>query len=102
MNTYKMVIIIICFIISGIISIDIYKNNSKNIGENFIKTNAEITFVSKSGNGIYTKALIMVKYNYENKIYERTIRRAYKNNDYYKTGDKIIINVNKNDPEDVK
>jgi hypothetical protein len=101
-NKIKIIIIICCLVIAGIQSINIYKNSQKNIDENYVKTNAEITFVGKSGTGIRTRTLIIVKYDYENKTYTGTIRRVYGNNGYYKIGDEIIINVNKNDPENIE
>jgi hypothetical protein len=102
MNKIKIIIIICCLVIAGIQSINIYKNIQKNIDENYVKTNAEIAFVGKSGTGIRTRTLIIVKYDYDNETYTGTIRRAYRNNGYYKTGDEIIINVNKNDPKNIE
>ncbi|MDR1451065.1 MAG: hypothetical protein LBI57_01835 [Helicobacteraceae bacterium] len=101
-NNFQIIIILICLLIACINVIIIYKNYQKDIVENYIKIDAKIILVGKSGNGIYTKALIIVTYNYENEIYQGTIKRTYKDNDYYKTGDTIIVNVNKNDPEDIK
>ncbi|MDR0541850.1 MAG: hypothetical protein LBH19_06520 [Dysgonamonadaceae bacterium] len=98
----KIIIVVACLVIAGIQSANIYRNSQKDIDENYIKTDAKIIFVAKSGNGIYTRTLITVQYNYENKIYNGTIRRVYKNDGYYKIGDEIAINVNKNNPKDIK
>jgi hypothetical protein len=70
--------------------------------ENYIKTEAEITFVGRTGTGYRTKALLMVAYSYGGQKYKGTITRIYKKEGYYEKGKQITINLNPDNPTDIK
>jgi len=82
-----------------------YKNHAvqqKELQEKYIKTEAEITFAGRTGTGYRTKALLHVTYPYNSQNYRGTITRVYRKDGYYKKGDQITINLNPNNPEDIK
>jgi len=83
---------------------NVYKNHTaqqKELQENYIKTEAEITFVGKTGTGYRTKALLQVTYLYNDQNFSGTIYRTYKQDGYYNKGNKIMINVNPNNPKEI-
>ena len=98
----KVFIIIICIIIAGIRIIVINRNNQKDLQDNYIQINGTINDIYRSGNGIYTSTLLAVKYNYNGVETIATIRRGGYKENYYRKGDMVIININKNDHNIVK
>jgi len=84
---------------------DMYKNTAaqqKELQENYIKTEAAITYVGKTGTGYRTRTLLFVTYFYDNQNYNGKIYRAYKREGYYTKGDQITININPNNPKDIR
>jgi amino acid permease len=98
----KIIIVISCIIIAGIQGIIIYKNSKNDLLENYIQVNGIINNVLSSGNGIYTSTLLTVKYNYNGLEKTAAITRGGYEENYYKKGDTIIININKNDNNIIK
>jgi hypothetical protein len=95
--------IFIGIFISAVITSLIYlQKNGQELNGNYIKTNGVITFVGKTGTGIYTKALLGVEYNYDNRNYSGNITRKYEKEGYYKKGDTIMIYINGNNAAEIK
>ena len=105
-NKILHILVTIIFVVMlGIGLSSVYKNHiaqQKDLQENYIKTEAEITFVGRTGTGFRTKALLMVSYSYGNQNYKGRITRTYKEEGYYKKGSRITINLNPNNPEDIR
>ena len=96
---------IIFVVVLGTGLLRIYKNHTaqqKDLQENYIKTEAEIIFAGKTGTRYRTKTLLQVAYRYNNQDYRGTITRPYREGDYYKKGGHVTINLNPNNPEDIK
>ena len=93
----KVFIVIICIIIAGIQIIVKNRNDQKDLQENYIQINGTVNDIYRSGNGIYTSTLLTVEYNYNGVETIATIRRGGYKENYYRKGDMIILNVNKND-----
>jgi hypothetical protein len=100
-NIYRIIFIGV-FIFAVIMSLINLQNNVKELNRNYIKANGKITFVGKTGTGIYVKALLGVDYNYDNRNYSGNITRKYEKEGYYKKGDTIIIYINKNNGNEIK
>ena len=84
---------------------DMYQNHQAGqtaLRENYIKAEAEITFAGKTGTAHRAKTLLHVAYHYGGQNYKGAITRPYQKEGYYQKGDKIIININPNNPQDVK
>ena len=96
---------ILFVVLLGVGLLGMYKNHQAEqtaLRENYIKAEAEITFAGKTGTAHRTKALLIVTYRYGEKNYSATITRPYRKEGYYKKGDKITININPNNPEEIK
>jgi hypothetical protein len=90
------------FFISAFAIYKNYRNNINDIQNNYMETNAEITFIGRTGTGIRAQTLLGVTYYYENKKYTGHIKRGYKNEGYYNKGDIIKIYINKNNVDEIK
>ena len=101
----KYLIAIFFVVMLGIGLLTVYKAHTaqqKDLRENYITTEAEIIFAGKTGTGYRTKTLLQVSYSYNSQNYRGTITRPYREDGYYKKGGQITINLNPNNPEDIK
>lgn len=83
----------------------VYKNHAAQqteLQEKYIQTEAEIIYVGRTGTGYHTKALLRVNYRYNDINYSGTITRTFQKDGYYQKGNRITINLNPNNPKDIR
>jgi hypothetical protein len=96
---------ILFVVLSGLGLFNAYKSHvaeQNDLSENYIKTEAEITFVGITGIRHRARTLLFVAYQYHDSNYSGKITRPYKWEGYYNKGDRIMINLNPNNPEEIR